>query len=157
MELEIVAPFKIEINDSLTYGIPLKDILEIKYMQPIVESGSEIKVMVNEKGAVIPVINITRNMGYSKTRYDYSHPVITVKKFGTKVGIEVSSISRMVDCSKSIQFKTNMFESDKFFNSIIKTNRTTIHMLNLENVLKGTDKILKTIAQKLPYSGMNWK
>ncbi len=86
--------------DGQSYGIAIKDVVEIISMQPISkvpEFAEYAKGIINLRGKVIPVIDVRLRFGLLEKEYDSRTCIIITNITGVEIGFIVDNVQEVID------------------------------------------------------------
>ena len=137
--LQVVA-FKLHDEE---YGVNIFQVQEINDMSDITRvpfAASFIKGVINQRGSVMPVIDLKKRLGIEESPYTNSARIVTVIVGDLQVGMLVDSVtevltirSKLVDPKKTVNDKA----MEKFLSGIGNIDGRLVTMLNLEEIVSG--------------------
>ena len=123
------------------YGVNIFQVQEINDMSNITRvpfAASFIKGVINQRGSVMPVIDLKKRLGIEETPYTKSTRIVTVIVGDLQVGMLVDSVtevltirSKLVDPKKTVSDKA----MEKFLSGIGNIDGRLVTMLNLEEIV----------------------
>jgi len=123
------------------YGVNIFHVQEINDMSDITRvpfAASFIKGVINQRGSVMPVIDLKKRLGILETPYTKSARIVTVIVGDLQVGMLVDSVSevltlrtKLVDPKKTVSDKA----MEKFISGIGNIDGRLVTMLNLEEIV----------------------
>lgn len=123
------------------YGVNIFHVQEIRNLVDITRvpfSASFIKGVINQRGSVMPVIDLKKRLGIEQTPYTALSRIVTVIVGDLQVGMLVDSVtevltirSRLVDPKKTVSDKA----MEKFLSGIGNIDGRLVTMLNLEEIV----------------------
>ncbi|MBR2732822.1 MAG: chemotaxis protein CheW [Selenomonadaceae bacterium] len=135
--LQIVA-FKLRDEE---YGVNIFHVQEIHNLVDITRvpfAASFIKGVINQRGSVMPVIDLKKRLGIQETPYTAATRIVTVIVGDLQVGMLVDSVtevltirSKLVDPKKTVSDRA----MEKFLSGIGNINGRLVTMLNLEEIV----------------------
>ena len=135
--LQIVA-FKLRDEE---YGVNIFHVQEIHNLVDITRvpfAAGFIKGVINQRGSVMPVIDLKKRLGIQETPYTAATRIVTVIVGDLQVGMLVDSVtevltirSKLVDPKKTVSDRA----MEKFLSGIGNINGRLVTMLNLEEIV----------------------
>ena len=135
--LQVVA-FKLRDEE---YGANIFQVQEINDMSNITRvpfAASFIKGVINQRGSVMPVIDLKKRLGIEETPYSAKTRIVTVIVGDLQVGMLVDAVtevltikSKLVDPKKTVSDKA----MEKFLSGIGNIDGRLVTMLNLEEIV----------------------
>ena len=126
------------------YGVNIFHVQEIHNLVDITRvpfSASFIKGVINQRGSVMPVIDLKKRLGIEETPYTASTRIVTVIVGDLQVGMLVDSVtevltirSKLVDPKKTVSDKA----MEKFLSGIGNIDGRLVTMLNLEEIVNAS-------------------
>ena len=123
------------------YGVNIFQVQEINDMSDITRvpfAASFIKGVINQRGSVMPVIDLKKRLGIEETPYTKSTRIVTVIVGDLQGGMLVDSVtevltirSKLVDPKKTVSDKA----MEKFLSGIGNIDGRLVTMLNLEEIV----------------------
>ena len=123
------------------YGVNIFHVQEIHNLVDITRvpfSASFIKGVINQRGSVMPVIDLKKRLGLAETPYTDATRIVTVIVGDLHVGMLVDAVtevltirSRLVDPKKTVSDKA----MEKFLSGIGNIDGRLVTMLNLEEIV----------------------
>lgn len=123
------------------YGVNIFQVQEINDMSDITRvpfAASFIKGVINQRGSVMPVIDLKKRLGIEETPYTKSTRIVTVIVGDLQVGMLVDAVtevltirSKLVDPKKTVSDKA----MEKFLSGIGNIDGRLVTMLNLEEIV----------------------
>lgn len=123
------------------YGVNIFQVQEINDMANITRvpfAASFIKGVINQRGSVMPVIDLKKRLGIAQTAYSPSARIVTVIVGDLQVGMLVDAVtevltlrSKLVDAKKTVSDKS----MEKFLSGIGNIDGRLVTMLNLEEIV----------------------
>ena len=123
------------------YGVNIFQVQEINDMSDITRvpfAASFIKGVINQRGSVMPVIDLKKRLGIEETPYTKSARIVTVIVGDLQVGMLVDAVtevltirSKLVDPKKTVSDKA----MEKFLSGIGNIEGRLVTMLNLEEIV----------------------
>jgi purine-binding chemotaxis protein CheW len=126
-----------------SYGIDIKNILEIVELQKIIEipdMPDYIKGVMNLRGKVIPVMDLRKRFSLEDRIYDDRNCIIIVKISNVSVGMIVDNVDEVLEIPQENiepppRFKSKSGENKKFINGLGKVGEDVKILLNVEKIL----------------------
>ncbi len=135
--MQIVA-FKLRDEE---YGVNIFQVQDINGMSDITRvpfAASFIKGVINQRGSVMPVIDLKKRLGIEETPYSNSARIVTVIVGDLQVGMLVDAVtevltirSKLVDPKKTVSDRA----MEKFLSGIGNIDGRLVTMLNLEEIV----------------------
>ena len=135
--IQIVA-FKLRDEE---YGVNIFQVQDINGMSDITRvpfAASFIKGVINQRGSVLPVIDLKKRLGIEETPYSNSARIVTVIVGDLQVGMLVDAVtevltirSKLVDPKKTVSDRA----MEKFLSGIGNIDGRLVTMLNLEEIV----------------------
>lgn len=128
------------------YGLDIASVLEIDRMQPITRvphALSFVEGVIRLRGAIIPVVDLSRRLGLPPIAADKRTRVIIANLHGKSVGLIVTAVTEVVAISsKAIDQAPELtFEhSGKFVTGMTRVGEGLMSILSLDRILS-TDEI----------------
>ena len=123
------------------YGVNIFHVQEIRNLVGITRvpfSASFIKGVINQRGSVMPVIDLKKRLGIEQTPYTETARIVTVIVGDLQVGMLVDAVtevltirSKLVDPKKTVSDKA----MEKFLSGIGNIDGRLVTMLNLEEIV----------------------
>ena len=123
------------------YGVNIFQVQEINDMSDITRvpfAASFIKGVINQRGSVMPVIDLKKRLGIVETPYTSTARIVTVIVGDLQVGMLVDAVtevltirSKLVDPKKTVSDKA----MEKFLSGIGNIDGRLVTMLNLEEIV----------------------
>ena len=123
------------------YGVNIFHVQEINGMSDITRvpfAASFIKGVINQRGSVMPVIDLKKRLGIVETPYTSTARIVTVIVGDLQVGMLVDSVTevltirtKLVDPKKTVTDKA----MEKFLSGIGNIDGRLVTMLNLEEIV----------------------
>jgi len=123
------------------YGVNIFQVQEINDMSDITRvpfAASFIKGVINQRGSVMPVIDLKKRLGIEETPYTNSSRIVTVIVGDLQVGMVVDAVTevltlrtKLVDAKKTVSDKS----MEKFLSGIGNIDGRLVTMLNLEEIV----------------------
>lgn len=123
------------------FGVNIFHVQEIHNLVDITRvpfSANFIKGVINQRGSVMPVIDLKKRLGIEPTPYTASTRIVTVIVGDLQVGLLVDSVtevltirSKLVDPKKTVSDKA----MEKFLSGIGNMDGRLVTMLNLEEIV----------------------
>ena len=123
------------------YGVNIFHVQEIRNLVDITRvpfSAGFIKGVINQRGSVMPVIDLKKRLGIEETPYSALSRIVTVIVGDLQVGMLVDSVtevltirSKLVDPKKTVSDKA----MEKFLSGIGNIDGRLVTMLNLEEIV----------------------
>ena len=123
------------------YGVNIFHVQEIHNLVDITRvpfAASFIKGVINQRGSVMPVIDLKKRLGIEPTPYTASTRIVTVIVGDLQVGMLVDSVTevltirtKLVDPKKTVSDKA----MEKFLSGIGNIDGRLVTMLNLEEIV----------------------
>ena len=138
--LQVVA-FKLHDEE---YGVSILNVQEIRNLTDITRvpfAAEFIKGVINQRGSVLPVIDLKQRLGLAETPYTDSTRIVTVTVDDLHVGMLVDAVTEVLTIgSKTVDTKkaTNDRSGSRFLNGIGNVDGRLIIMLNLEEIIGAT-------------------
>ena len=135
--MQIVA-FKLKDEE---YGVNIFHVQDINGMSDITRvpfAASFIKGVINQRGSVLPVIDLKKRLGIEETPYSNSARIVTVIVGDLQVGMLVDSVSEVLTIrSKLVDPKKTVSDRamEKFLSGIGNIDGRLVTMLNLEEIV----------------------
>ena len=135
--LQVVA-FKLRDEE---YGVNIFHVQEIRNLVDITRvpfSASFIKGVINQRGSVMPVIDLKKRLGIEETPYTPLTRIVTVIVDDLQVGMLVDAVTevltirtKLVDPKKTVSDRA----MEKFLSGIGNIDGRLVTMLNLEEII----------------------
>lgn len=126
------------------YGVNIFHVQEIHNLVDITRvpfSASFIKGVINQRGSVMPVIDLKKRLGIEETPYTASTRIVTVIVGDLQVGMLVDAVTevltirtKLVDPKKTVSDKA----MEKFLSGIGNIDGRLVTMLNLEEIVNAS-------------------
>ena len=126
------------------YGVNIFHVQEIHNLVDITRvpfAASFIKGVINQRGSVMPVIDLKKRLGIEPTPYTASTRIVTVIVGDLQVGMLVDAVtevltirSKLVDPKKTVSDKA----MEKFLSGIGNIDGRLVTMLNLEEIVNAS-------------------
>ncbi len=123
------------------YGVNIFQVQDINDMSDITRvpfAASFVKGVINQRGSVMPVIDLKKRLGIEETPYTKTARIVTVIVGDLQVGMLVDSVSevltirsKLVDPKKTVSDKA----MEKFLSGIGNIDGRLVTMLNLEEIV----------------------
>ena len=123
------------------YGVNIFHVQEIRNLVDITRvpfSASFIKGVINQRGSVMPVIDLKKRLGIEETPYTPLTRIVTVIVDDLQVGMLVDAVtevltirSKLVDPKKTVSDRA----MEKFLSGIGNIDGRLVTMLNLEEIV----------------------
>jgi len=123
------------------YGVNIFHVQEIRNLVDITRvpfAASFIKGVINQRGSVMPVIDLKKRLGIEETPYTSLSRIVTVIVGDLQVGMLVDAVtevltirSKLVDPKKTVSDKA----MEKFLSGIGNIDGRLVTMLNLEEIV----------------------
>ena len=123
------------------YGVNIFQVQDINGMSDITRvpfAASFIKGVINQRGSVLPVIDLKKRLGIEETPYTSTARIVTVLVGDLQVGMLVDSVtevltirSKLVDPKKTVNDRA----MEKFLSGIGNIDGRLVTMLNLEEIV----------------------
>ena len=123
------------------YGVNIFQVQEIHNLVDITRvpfAASFIKGVINQRGSVMPVIDLKKRLGIEETPYTAATRIVTVIVGDLQVGMLVDAVtevltirSKLVDPKKTVSDKA----MEKFLSGIGNMDGRLVTMLNLEEIV----------------------
>ena len=123
------------------FGVNIFQVQEIHNLVDITRvpfSAGFIKGVINQRGSVMPVIDLKKRLGIEETPYSNSTRIVTVFVGDLLVGLLVDSVtevltirSKLVDPKKTVSDKS----MEKFLDGIGNIDGRLVTMLNLDEIV----------------------
>ena len=123
------------------YGVNIFQVQDINGMSDITRvpfAASFIKGVINQRGSVLPVIDLKKRLGIEETPYTSTARIVTVIVGDLQVGMLVDAVtevltirSKLVDPKKTVSDKA----MEKFLSGIGNLDGRLVTMLNLEEIV----------------------
>ena len=123
------------------YGVNIFHVQEIRNLVDITRvpfSASFIKGVINQRGSVMPVIDLKKRLGIEETPYTPLTRIVTVIVADLQVGMLVDAVTevltirtRLVDPKKTVSDRA----MEKFLSGIGNIDGRLVTMLNLEEIV----------------------
>ena len=123
------------------YGVNIFHVQEIRNLVDITRvpfAAGFIKGVINQRGSVMPVIDLKKRLGIEQTPYTNLSRIVTVIVGDLQVGMLVDSVtevltirSKLVDPKKTVSDKA----MEKFLSGIGNIDGRLVTMLNLEEIV----------------------
>ncbi len=123
------------------YGVNIFHVQEIRNLVGITRvpfSASFIKGVINQRGSVMPVIDLKKRLGLEETPYTSLSRIVTVIVGDLQVGMLVDAVtevltirSKLVDPKKTVSDRA----MEKFLSGIGNIDGRLVTMLNLEEII----------------------
>ena len=139
-EIEAMQVVAFKLHDE-EYGVNIFQVQEINDMSDITRvpfAASFIKGVINQRGSVMPVIDLKKRLGIEQTPYTSTARIVTVIVGDLQVGMLVDSVtevltirSRLVDPKKTVSDRA----MEKFLSGIGNIDGRLVTMLNLDEIV----------------------
>ena len=126
------------------YGVNIFHVQEIHNLVDITRvpfAASFIKGVINQRGSVMPVIDLKKRLGIEETPYTATTRIVTVIVGDLQVGMLVDAVtevltirSKLVDPKKTVSDRA----MEKFFSGIGNIDGRLVTMLNLEEIVNAS-------------------
>lgn len=123
------------------YGLNIFQVQEINDMSDITRvpfAASFIKGVINQRGSVMPVIDLKKRLGIEQTPYTNTARIVTVIVGDLQVGMLVDAVtevltirSKLVDPKKTVSDRA----MEKFLSGIGNIDGRLVTMLNLDEIV----------------------
>lgn len=123
------------------YGLNIFQVQEINDMSDITRvpfAASFIKGVINQRGSVMPVIDLKKRLGIEQTPYTSTARIVTVIVGDLQVGMLVDAVtevltirSKLVDPKKTVSDRA----MEKFLSGIGNIDGRLVTMLNLDEIV----------------------
>ncbi|MBD3879307.1 MAG: chemotaxis protein CheW [Selenomonadaceae bacterium] len=123
------------------YGVNIFHVQEIRNLVDITRvpfAASFIKGVINQRGSVMPVIDLKKRLGIEETPYTSLSRIVTVIVDDLQVGMLVDAVtevltirSKLVDPKKTVSDRA----MEKFLSGIGNIDGRLVTMLNLEEIV----------------------
>lgn len=123
------------------YGVNIFQVQDINGMSDITRvpfAASFIKGVINQRGSVMPVIDLKKRLGIEETPYSNAARIVTVIVGDLQVGMLVDAVtevltirSKLVDPKKTVSDRA----MEKFLSGIGNIDGRLVTMLNLEDIV----------------------
>ena len=123
------------------FGVNIFQVQDINGMSDITRvpfAASFIKGVINQRGSVLPVIDLKKRLGIEETPYTSTARIVTVIVGDLQVGMLVDSVtevltirSKLVDPKKTVNYRA----MEKFLSGIGNIDGRLVTMLNLEEIV----------------------
>ena len=123
------------------YGVNIFQVQDINGMSDITRvpfAASFIKGVINQRGSVMPVIDLKKRLGIEETPYTPTARIVTVIVGDLQVGMLVDSVTevltirtKLVDPKKTVNDRA----MEKFLSGIGNIDGRLVTMLNLEEIV----------------------
>ena len=123
------------------FGVNIFQVQDINGMSDITRvpfAASFIKGVINQRGSVLPVIDLKKRLGIEETPYTSTARIVTVIVGDLQVGMLVDSVtevltirSKLVDPKKTVNDRA----MEKFLSGIGNIDGRLVTMLNLEEIV----------------------
>lgn len=123
------------------YGVNIFHVQEIRNLVDITRvpfAASFIKGVINQRGSVMPVIDLKKRLGIEQTPYTNLSRIVTVIVGDLQVGLLVDAVtevltirSKLVDPKKTVSDRA----MEKFLSGIGNIDGRLVTMLNLEEIV----------------------
>ncbi len=123
------------------YGVNIFHVQEIRNLVDITRvpfSASFIKGVINQRGSVMPVIDLKKRLGIEETPYSATTRIVTVIVGDLQVGMLVDAVTevltirtKLVDPKKTVSDRA----MEKFLSGIGNIDGRLVTMLNLEEIV----------------------
>ncbi|WP_425074427.1 chemotaxis protein CheW [Sagittula sp. S175] len=123
------------------YCLEITQIREIRRWTPVTalpHTPADVLGVMNLRGAVIPIFDLSARFGLGKTPANERNVVIVAAVDGTTIGLLVESVSEILSVEKSAIQETPDIKSEATRHSIlgmISVDDTMVRVVNLEAVL----------------------
>ena len=135
--MQVVA-FKLKDEE---YGVNIFQVQDINGMSQITRvpfAASFIKGVINQRGSVLPVIDLKKRLGIEETPYTQTARIVTVIVGDLQVGMLVDAVtevltirSKLVDPKKTVNDRA----MEKFLSGIGNIDGRLVTMLNLDEIV----------------------
>ncbi|MFA5527172.1 MAG: chemotaxis protein CheW [Peptostreptococcales bacterium] len=127
--------------DSESYGIEIKDIVQIIEMQDITfvpEQAEYVKGVINLRGQIIPVIEVRVRLKKQPIEYDDRTCIIVVSHGDMMVGLIVDRVSEVLNIKENQIAETPKLQKEKnveYIHGIAHLNNCIIMLLDIRKML----------------------
>ena len=124
------------------YCLEITQIREIRRWTPVTalpHTPTDVLGVMNLRGAVIPIFDLSARFGLGKTPANERNVVIVAAVEGTTIGLLVESVSEILSVEKSAIQETPDIKSEATRHSIrgmISVDETMVRVVNLDAVLE---------------------
>ncbi|MBS0124956.1 chemotaxis protein CheW [Thetidibacter halocola] len=124
-----------------SFCLEITQIREIRRWTPVTalpHTPEDVLGVMNLRGAVIPIFDLSARFGLGKTESNERNVVIVAAVGSTTIGLLVESVSEILSVAKSAIQETPNIKSDVTRNSIlgmISVGETMVRVVNLDAVL----------------------
>lgn len=138
------------LHDSL-YAVPARVVSEIVWLPdltPLAQAPFYVAGVVNLRGQIVPVIDLSLRLGQGRHQYQVSDSIIVLKDDGHLVGIIVSDVRRVQSIDEEIESLSPLLLSSRkgdceneesatrFVAGITRVDDEIVTLLYLENLLR---------------------
>jgi len=121
------------------YALPIMQIQEIIRMvqvTPVPGSEHAVEGIINLRGKILPVINLSKKMGLSPKQYDADTRIIVVEVNDKRLGLIVDEMDEVARyATDEVESAETVGENIDFLSGIVKRNDKFWLMLNLSNII----------------------
>ena len=135
--MQVVA-FKLRDEEYCANIFQVQEINDMTDITRVPFAASFIKGVINQRGSVMPVIDLKKRLGIEETPYTETARIVTVIVGDLQVGMLVDAVtevltirSRLVDPKKTVSDKA----MEKFLSGIGNIDGRLVTMLNLEEIV----------------------
>lgn len=129
---------------GVAYGLPLRYVLEIIYMQPITHvpgTDSFVQGIINLRGKIVPVIDMRSQLGMEPGAYRKEANIVITFSGNRYVGILVDHVSTVVAAEQGRIIPTPEIKNthDEMISSLLQTKEGTTKIIDSKKILRMDD------------------
>lgn len=126
------------------YGVDIGNIRQVKRIKavtPIPQAMDFIEGVVSLRGRVVPIINLRKKLGLSKSENISLNRVLITESSGHVLGIAVDSVIGVVSIDKSnIEQPDEILKKAEYLVGVGKIEKRLILIVDIEKLLSGEDR-----------------
>ncbi len=137
---------------GLTYGVDamaVKEIFSLPELAIAIDAPDDIVGLLNLRGKLVPVMDLSRRFGYPFQEYKVGDAVIAIEQLGEMVGIVVNQVREVIlIASEAIEGTIYARHSSKLIRSVAKLGSENIALLKIGVLFDHADvgEILSTTS-----------
>lgn len=129
---------------EVAYGLPLRYVLEIIYMQPITHvpgTDSFVQGIINLRGKIVPVIDMRSHLGMEPGTYSKDANIVITFNGDRYVGILVDHVSTVVAAEEGRMVPTPEIKNthDEMIYALLQTDDGTAKIIDSRKILRMDD------------------
>jgi purine-binding chemotaxis protein CheW len=146
---------------GLTYGVDamtVKEIFSLPELAIAIDAPDDIVGLLNLRGKLVPVMDLSRRFGYPFQEYKLEDSVIAIEQSGEMVGIVVNQVREVIlIASEAIEGTIYSRHPSKLISSVAKLGAENIALLKIEALFDYTDTVemLATSSANLNSNHLN--